>query len=337
MVAYKTERRVYLWKLVPRPIPREGNPVTYKEVIDIIKAAFNAGTAELYLDGQARVLPDNAPAKDRDPKNRVYVSDLKDSGGFVTLLINRGDPNLADPAYIDSVKKTVRTEPPKPHESQGWSAHLVISNAPNKNGEHHACFERMPHANSWMAETLIGLILERYAEGNVRYIFKVKVKKNKKLVEETRTYRPALAVQKVPSEQLKEDIKKGVLSSITLINSKYQYNGPDAPKGLKSAKGKLVLRPQHADENVFMEFLKNLAPWAKDEGYGQIQISIKDLPGGASSSPTFDLEKDDAANTLYIRTQRLTGFSGFLQSCYQQISPDIRDKMVQLLNDPNKW
>ncbi|MCK9913551.1 hypothetical protein MXD81_30650, partial [Microbacteriaceae bacterium K1510] len=125
MVALKTERRVYMWHISPRPLPREA-PLVVKlaDVVATIKTAFDNGTAELFLNADGRVLPMDAAANEKDPKNRVYISDFTEDAGFVTMLINRGDPTVADTAFIDAVTQDVRTVPPGKNESQGWSAHL---------------------------------------------------------------------------------------------------------------------------------------------------------------------------------------------------------------------
>jgi len=338
MVALKTERRVYMWRAMPRPVPAEA-PVTVDlpEIIGILKGAHAAETAEIYLTDEGRILADDAPAKDKDRKNRVYISDLEEDANVVTLLINRGDPFVAEPAFIDATTEEVRTVAPEPNESQGWSAHLVIAKKAQKDGTHRACFERMPHSTSSYAEALLRIILERFAKNKLKYQFKKHVRKGRKVTEETFAYRPLLSVKKVPSEVIKDDLKKGELSSITLIDTKAEYGGPDAPDIVKSVSKQLVFKAKKADQKTVSAFLSKLAPWAREEGFDEIQIKITDLPGNTSVSPRFSLEKEDAMETLYVRTQRLLDFGVPLESCYAKISPEIRGKMIELIDDNGKW
>jgi hypothetical protein len=252
-------------------------------------------------------------------------------------LINRGDPYVADPALINANTGAVTPVHPGRDESQGWSAHLVVAKAA-KAGVHRACFERMPHASSWFAETLIRSIIEEATASNSQYTYKAKLRRGKKIVEEIRPYRPHLSVEKVPSEQIKDDIAKGELSAITLIEKKPKYSGPDAPDIIKSIEHKLTIRPAKVDQSRVLKYIdEKLAPWAKKAGYDEIQIKVTDLPGGATASPRFELEKGDATETLYVRTQRLTGFGNFLQSCYAKIDSQIQQKMMDLISDTKKW
>ena len=57
MVALKTERRVYMWRVVPKAFPTEAPAlVDLPEVIGILKEAFGAGAAEIYLSDAGRIL-----------------------------------------------------------------------------------------------------------------------------------------------------------------------------------------------------------------------------------------------------------------------------------------
>jgi hypothetical protein len=338
MVALKTERRVYLWHVAPRPLPREAPViVTLPEVIAILKDAFDGNTAELFLNSDGRVLLADAPAADKDPKNRVYISDFSEDDGFVTMLINRGDPTLADTAFIDAVTGDVRTVPPRQNESQGWSAHLVISKYINNN-VHRACFERMPHATSWFVEMLFRRILENRAKNNPAYVFQKARRKQGKIVYESFDYRDHLSIKKVPSEQLKDDIKQGEVASITLIESKAKFTGPDSPDITKSVERKVVIKPHKAVAKAkVLAYLQELFPWAKKHKFDTIQVKLTDLPGGASASPRFIIEQGDATETLYVRTQRLVGFDQILESCYAKIMPEIKKKMTALIQYDAKW
>ena len=57
----------------------------------------------------------------------------------------------------------------------------------------------------------------------------------------------------------------------------------------------------------------------------------------ATASPRFLIEQGDATETLYVRTQRLLNFGAMLESCYEKIMPEIKEKMVSLIKDNEKW
>jgi hypothetical protein len=338
VVALKTERRVYMWHVAPRPMPQEAPAsVTLSEILGIIKDAYQQKEAQIHLSGEGRVLKDDAPDSQRSPQNRIYIADLEEGQNVFTVLINRGDPSVADAAYIDAASGTVRTISPEENESPGSSAHLVIQKAADSSGTFRACFERMPHVSSSHAEILLNTVLSRYALADPAYVYSKRVRKGRQFVTEQRPYRPVLTVRKVPSEQIKADIERGELASITLIDSNSEFTGPDAPDVIKSVQKRLILRPKAADTGRLVSFINQLTPWATGEGFNEIQINVRGLPGNASSQPRFILEQEDATETLYVRTQRLTGFSVILEGCYGGICKPIQSKMIALLTDGGKW
>ena len=101
MVALRSERRVFLWRIHPRPVPLDSKKtVTFDECLKILETAFKAGTARAYL-GVSGILDDNSA--DRDEKNQIYIAQITRNVNrkTVTLLINRGDPNVVSPAFIN--------------------------------------------------------------------------------------------------------------------------------------------------------------------------------------------------------------------------------------------
>lgn len=328
MVALKTERRVYMWRATPTVVPKEApNNATLDEIIAILSEAYSAKQAEIYLSDSGRVLPPDAPADQKDRKNRVYIADLMDEPSCITMLINRGDPLAADPAFINATSGEVHPVIPGEDESQGWSAHLVISKI-ETGGIYRACFERMPHSTSSYAEMLIRTLLDRYAATRSEYTYQKRLRRGRRIALETRRYRPNLTVKKVPSEQLKADLEHGELSTITLINSKVTYSGPDAPDVVRDVKNKLVIRVKRTEQRRIVEYIEHLTPWARARDYDAIQFNIVKLPGNTSANPRFFLDIEDATETLYVRSQRLTGFGHFLDCCYANIAPDIKEKMA---------
>jgi hypothetical protein len=338
MVALKSERRVYMWRVVPTIIPKEApKSATLEEIIDILKTSYDAESAEIYLTDTGRVLPLDAPETAKDRRNRVYIADFSDETDSVIFLINRGDPFAADPAFINAASGEVHPVAPGRDESQGWSAHLVISKT-EVDGVYRAGFERMPHSTSSYAETLFRTLLERHAKAAPEiYTYAKRVKRGRNFVTETRQYRPHFSVRKVPSEQIKADLDRGEISTITLIKSHADYAGPDAPDLIRSVQNRLIIRPKAVTKERIVDYIAKLSPWARTAGFDEIQFNLVKLPGNASASPRFALEVEDATETLYVRSQRLTGFDEFLDTCYAHISQDIKKKIIELLNDNEKW
>lgn len=337
MVALKTERRVYMWRVMPHAVPKDsGKAVTLDEIIDILRRAYDAEAAEMYLADDGKVLPEDAPEADKDRKNRVYFADLEVTDDTVTILINRGDPLAADPAFINSRTDAVNPVRPGEDESQGWSAHLVLSRI-ERRGEYRACFERMPHSTSSYTERLIQTIVSRAAARDPKYTYEKITHSRGKTHSEVKPYRPELWVKRVPSEKIIEDLDKGEVSNITLIKSNASLGGLDSPNLVKSISSRLIIKPSSSAKESIRSLVSSVTRAGKDEGYNEIQINMEKLPGNATASPRFSLEIEDATETLYVRTQRLTDFKDFLQSCYAKIEGTIQQKMLELIADHSKW
>lgn len=243
MVALKTERRVFLWKITPRPIPKDSKrPVDLNEILAILEAEFKAGRARVYLGEASRILEDTDTK--RDEKSQIYLACLKrkKGSGTVTLLINRGDPEAVAQSFIDSKTKRVRIPQPNDTESPGWSAHLVISLKSTKEGYHRACFEKMSRVSSSLVLAALDKIIARAAGKDSKYAYVIKKKDGKNTKDETRRYRPTLDTTRVPSEKLAHDLEQGELSSIILTKKIAVYNGVGAEKLIKRQEEKIILR-----------------------------------------------------------------------------------------------
>lgn len=335
MVATKTERRVFLWTIEPLAIPKVSKKtVTLSEIIDILQNAWKDGTAIYGIDEESNSEDGN------DDKNRVYIADIDNNSqkGILTILFNRGDPHAPDAALIASDGK-VSVQRADEDQTQGWSAHLVIStNDRSTNGTYRACFEQMEHASTSLVQQLLTHIFKAHSISNSEYRFDQLTKdKSGKTKTEVKVCRPELVVQKQPSASLEADLKKGELSAIVLINSSEEYSGPGAANFVRTSRATLAIRPNTKDSSKVVEFAKRLAPWARKKGYNEIQFKIEKLPGNRSASPRFTLEEEGALETLYSQSVRMVDFSEILERCYDSICGPIRDKMIDILNDKKYW
>jgi hypothetical protein len=337
MVALRSERRVFLWRMHPRPIPLDSKKeVTLEEILKIFEAAHLAGTARAYLSNGSGILDDGDA--NRDEKSQIYIADIKrnDTTKTVTFLINRGDPNAVSPAFIDAETKEVRVEHPEENEVPGYSAHLVISTA-IEDGKHRACFEKMPHVSSALVLNLFDRIIERATSKDAAYAYEVVTKKAKKEVKTQKRYRPALDIKRVPSEKLNNDLEQGELTSVVLTKRKNFYSGPGAKDLVKRQEEKILIRTAAADKTKVAAFVKGLTEWAKTEKYEEISFHLERLPGGATNNPTLALDDHDALEQLYVRAQRLTNFAQILEACYAGICSEIELKMIAIVNGKQGW
>ena len=78
MVAYKNERRVFMWHVTPKPIPKETPfDVDLPEVLAILKASYTASEAEIYFSDEGRVLKADAPVSKKTQRTEFTLPILK--------------------------------------------------------------------------------------------------------------------------------------------------------------------------------------------------------------------------------------------------------------------
>jgi len=337
MVALKTERQVFLWHIAPRPIPADA-PVDIKlaDIFAILDEAVANKAAFAYLRPDGGIAGD---ADVKDSKNCIFIAQMKTTpdGQARIILLNRGDPDAANPSFLNPEKNTVEHVPPGKDQVQGWSAHMTISVQPGADGRHRACFERMTNVSATLAQRYLETLIDQATIGDPRYTYKKVVKKGKKFFDEVREYKIRLGVNKVPSEKILEDIQNSELSGIKLIRKDVKYDGVASPNIVKNITETLKISTKDVDANLIKDYVHKIQNWGKEQGYDEIQYEVRNLPGGGSASPRFSLEIADAMDTLYSRSQQISGFAGFLETCYADIDPEISGKMIALMKDEAHW
>jgi hypothetical protein len=335
MVALKSERMIYLWRMSPHASPKEAPvDVKFEQIFEILKATYENKEAFAHVDAKGKVAPSHEAAE-----NCIFIADIQKSrdGKTCSLLINRGDPDVAHPSFINPKAQTVTHVPPGRGEVQGWSAHMVIRTAADGMKGHRAAFERMQNVSSTLVQRYIDALVDKATEGKSEFTYKKPIKKGKKTEIEIRSYKLRLSINKVPSDDLVADVKKGRLSAIKLIRTKPEYSGPGDPTIVSSISEVLRIGTKNVDENSALDYIKKIRDWGKENEYDEVQFSITELPGGSTAHPRFEIEKLDAMDTIYSRSHRITGFSGLLETCYQEIDAEIAGKMIAELSNESLW
>ena len=334
MVALKHERHVYLWRVSPHTLPRDAPSVTLSSILEILENAFNEKRAFAYVDASGRVTITRENAE-----NCIFIADYKKSkdGKTCFLLINRGDPDVAHPSFINPSALTVKNLQPDQGEVQGWSAHMAIQTNADGVGAYRAAFERMQNVSSTLVQRYLDALLDKITTDNAEYTYDKPIKKGKRNVVESRPYRIRLGVNKVPSQDLIKDVKTGNLTSITLIRTKPEYNGPGDPTLVNSVRETLTIGTKKLEKTTAVDYIRDVTRWGKNHDYDEVKFRVADLPGNATASPRFAIEKADAMDTVYARTHPIGGFSKLLETCYQTIEDEIAEKMAEQLSNENLW
>jgi hypothetical protein len=252
------------------------------------------------------------------------------------MLINRGDPHVVSPAFIDSKDSGVRVVQPNPTESPGYSAHLVLllGNDPQGN---RACFEQMPRVSSSLVGNAIDRIVSRAVAGNRAYTYPVQLRNGKRIEKTLRAYGPTLGIHRVPSEKLLDDLTVGELSAVTLTRQREFYTGVGSKELITKQEEKIVLRMKKAEPERISALVRNIIQEARSNTYSAVTFHLEKLPGNTTNNPTIALDDQDALEHLYVRATRLTNFPQFLEACYAKICGDIEGKLLDIIENPVHW
>lgn len=341
MVASVSERRVHMWHVRPMMWPTEAQQhisVSLDDIVGLLEAEWSAKRARVFLaKGGSKIIDESDAAA--DPKNQLYIADIARNATTktVTILINRGDPDTAPTAFLNIPAASVRTPKAGAPETPGWSAHLVVSLTADGAGRHRAAFEQMQRVSSSLVEMALSRMLERAVEGNPAFTYSVAVKKGGKARMVQQKGRPYLDAARVPSENLKDDLDQGSLSSVTLTRRKRYYAGVGASDVIRYEEEKIVIHTAPVAKAKVISTLEDVIKQAKDDGFEKVSFKLDKLPGNATNNPTIDLSVQDALEHLYVRAVRLDNFVAPLDGCYAKTCVEIEQKMIDVVNDQNRW
>lgn len=359
LVALKHERRVFLLTVRSASYPHTVEPIGFDKTFEIIHDLYKSNKAIVLLN-ESGVLPDDdddsaadepenqdeSLVEGTDPRNAVYISDMDidPKKKLVRILIIRGDPELTNPAFMNSVTRQIRVEPAKADEAPGYSAHLLISYGTSHlaDGKARAVLEKMPTVSRSIVFPLLNRLLKKHAANNPEFEYETKPRGRSKS-KEIKPYRPRIQVTGKKSSTLKQDLEAGYVTSVDLIDRKAAFGGYDTDNKVREMTRKLEFKLHaHAtekspDKTGIFGFIKKLAVRGKKDNFDEVQVHVRGLPGNASASPRFSVDVADAADFLYIRTERISGFSKELEQICAKIDPEISAKMSTLLSKQALW
>ena len=358
VVPLKHERRVFLLSVRSASYPHIVEPIGLEQTIAILDEIYRANAAMMLLTDSGLLADDDDAGGDTDgdddemvegtdPSNAIYIADMKIDANkkLATVLIVRGDPEITNPGYTNPVTKTVRVDKPKRGEAPGYSAHLLISYAPEHVSDFRgrAVLERMPTVSRSIVFAFLNRLLRKYAASHPGFEYDVKqkekaTKRKGKKEPKHKPYRPRLAVAGKKSSTLQEDIKKGYVSSVDLIDKQATFTGYDTENKVRELTRRLEFKlDPNLDEKGVVGFIKKLAKRGKTEKFDEVQVHIRGLAGDATASPRFKLDVAEAEDFLYIRNERISGFSKELAPIYSQVENEIAGKMGEMIVKKSLW
>lgn len=348
MATLKRERDVLLLKLkantTPKNIPATSIILPIEQLLEIIEAAYKSGKHYSVFKSKDRLpAPGRMKLKTLQElqniqitNNVVYISDFhkSDDNAEYKILIKRGNPDIANPSFTHIEKNTTRSVSPEKGETNGQSAHLIISLKPgHKSVEgYRAVFEHVSGLSRSLILPYLNGLIDENTKGDPRFSYQLKNKN-------TQIYRPAIGHLTNPSASLKKDLKNGYLSSIELIDRKVEGGaGPDDDANIKLVSKKVTyhLKPVN-DEAMVEKLIHKVREHGKARGYDYLSVRIRNTNSEKYIASRFQIEEGEAMDKLYSRAETLTGFTSDLKSCYDALHGELCDQMTGTLNKSSNW
>lgn len=333
MALSKYERDIILMKAKAVVVPQDAPVATLEDAFDIIYELFIKNKATAYLDSKQNVISAVIVSGNPVPVDSIHIADMNydKSTGVCSILVNRGDENLTDPAFIDTVTRKSRVAAKGTNEVVGYSAHIVIDfKNPDAIGCHKLIFERVPNLGRSLVFEFFNHLLKAHAENNTKFQFT-----NPK-TKQVKDYRIKFDTEFAKSPQLEKDLKEGRMTGVELIKRNSSDEGLDNLPNIKKVTKKLIIAVDHGSVANPLNWLNKMKKHAANDGFDEIQVKIQGASGG-SKSPRFATALQDAAEVLYARLESIKDFAKPLDQCREKINYDVSNKMTVALKNTSLW
>lgn len=165
-----------------------------------------------------------------DPTNAIYIADLEDTTDYHSLLLVRGDPKRAAPAFVNPATRMVKeSKPTEPGFVPGASCHIVISKQEIASGSDQGRFrmvmEQTRGIGRALARDFLTMLMARFAEEFPDRFVAQKRKKRAKDKPESISYRPTVGFHPQMNGNLKKDLEEGRIGGFKLTRGSTQFRG----------------------------------------------------------------------------------------------------------------
>lgn len=246
------------------------------------------------------------------------------------LLINRVDSEAADQAIEHRDTGSFRVATKDDREANAYSAHVAIS-LQEKNGVYRMVVEEagvssqrvaMLFAKAFKASQDAGRNTFMYPNPSGALDSNGNIKISKGLYSARLTGHP--------SDQFIKELDSGSLRGIEIINGTSTTQGWDQYNATEELSTSVRLKPLKSTVSNY-SIAKSVLSQAKRRKMSEIRVKFDD-PEGDERTLTFDVDTGQILNEdRYVKRGYLRNFSDRLDTGFQKVHPEIRDKMFYLL------
>jgi hypothetical protein len=333
MVLSEWERQILLLNLSVEAVPSEAPDTDMSFVFNAIQEAFDNQKAFMAIGERASEDGDGETSEAADENNNIISIRALERGndGTFTILLQHGDTQAPDPAFMDIRDFSIRKAGKKPTDGLAHAAHLIISQRRSRNRQSRALLERVPNLGRGIVLTFLNRLLREYAAEQELTFLAADTKRQ-------RRYHPKLVTYQQLSHQLRADIQRGRLFQIEFVRHQV-HAGFEEPDEIVPVSEILECRTVAAPPrgSRALQLIERAKQWARDNQYDEIQLRMQKTDTGKYLSPRFSTDISDAADAIYARHEILAGFPSRLDQCPESIVRSLQSRMIPLLRKDSLW
>ncbi|WP_300057165.1 hypothetical protein [Sulfitobacter sp.] len=259
----------------------------------------------------------------------MWCSPVVESDEYYGLLVQAGDRDVADTAWIDFDTEETRNSGKKDTEGAHYCAHVLIKIEPDALGRHLLLSEKVPGINFTSLKAHFNWILN----GAPPKTFKVE--------NEDKSYRGKSEIDGFQSRTLQQAMTSGTILDLQLVGHEAQEQGQDEADLIRetSRQVKLDVRRQvDADgaRRLVHLGLDRLRGWEDvEDDSKELLVRLKSHEGQVKTVEVpvgeGDLEDDtkEALENAFMLNEKVAGFETPLTQNYSEIRQDMFEKLIQ--------
>lgn len=280
---------------------------------------------------------DNAYKEYKNKTEVIYISDIQldTASGLVKILINRSDQNTADTILSNIQRGTRRVIKKEQGEGNDNSSHViwVLNETPKKPNYYLLISEYSPGLGRGKVEAFINALLWKCAKIKPE-LFSIKhpdgsvdKKGNPKKI----NFRPMVELHGHLSKEFKEELRAGKFLGLE-VYTPYEQQPYDAYKYTeeKNHTVQLVLSEKGKTAEKWA-LVKSVCAKAHKDNQDFLRIRFENSEGANRSIQLHTESVDVAKGFIYIKKRKVKDFSKALLSSYEEINPEIINKMTALI------
>ena len=252
---------------------------------------------------------------------RARAYHIDDEEQVLTLLVNYADMNLADPAFEHLERGDVRIAEKEEGEGIAVSTHMAIDLRPAAPGApfFNAVLEDVPGIGRTKLEPFLTYLFRQMPR------FEYELDDGK-----VRRFRPKADLDGFMAATLQDDLARGVLSSIELVQHRADGGEFDEEGLLKEERRSVLIDVERRlSGRDAVEVLNRLKGQAQNQGFTNMKVTWN-RNEGRQKSRDFGTAREDVSDVLTIGTTH-TRYEEAREQCEVTVREDVRERLTEII------